>query len=166
MNQGLTFLGGFSIGALLPQVVTLFAGVLAQLNGKLAGALSIDGLLKLNIPSLQLRANALARIAAQISAQAALVPPPSITFKGVANANLISLLEGQISLIGEIEVALATAGIYAWAWDGPTGQLGPVVTGAINSIPGGTAYDHSNALILATAIPACWEAMGKVFLTS
>ena len=72
--------------------------------------------------------------------------------------NLVILINAQLQIILDLIALLATAGVDAYAYDGPADQLGAALTA---QYAGDT--DHANALVLVTKIGATWTAMSTLF---
>ena len=179
-------MGSMTVGALCIGVTASLTGGLtarvAELQAKLDAQLAIianlqarlDAMVDLNIPTvLQLTAG----LEAALSAVAQLVvqlPTASINLTAsleadiAAAAALIATLEIEIgiavALVATLEAATSTAGVYAWSYEGPAGQLGAAVAGETAAgMPGGDGPNQTcNALILAAVQPEAWAALSVV----
>lgn len=102
------------------------------------------------------------------------LPVPSILAQIAIIGALIAELEAaiaavavQLGLITAFQVHLGAAGLHVYAYSGPANGLGGAVTVALaGGLPGGGPTDATNALVLATTIPATWTAMQAVFQTT
>lgn len=153
-------IGSFSVGALFPTMIGLLAGVLTNLSGQLQGCYKVSGQIQVSLPSVQARVDALTRIAAQVALQ-----PPAVTFNAAANLQLITTLQAQIALIGELQAALGlgTAGVEVYEYEGTAGAFGRDVTGETAAgLNGGQASDQMQALVLATRYSAVFEALRTI----
>lgn len=157
-----TLVGELSLGACLP-----FPGLalaIADLQLKLQAMLAFS--LKLGLPALSIAAQL--ELAAQITASlnAALeigITPPSISAQLGIVLDVIALLKLQLGLF---DVLLA-AGVFVYAYDGPTNAFGGELTTALAAgFPGHGATDHANILVLGTVASATWSAMQVVFKTA
>jgi|WetSurMetagenome_2_1015567.scaffolds.fasta_scaffold278009_2 hypothetical protein len=156
--MSIEYLGSYTIGGLLPSVVSLLAAAQARAVGQLAGAARISGQLAFTLPSIAARVTAAARLAAQIALQ-----PPSVQFNIGANVALIAALKAQLALIADLFVALGSAGVECYLYDGTAQSFGGEVNGATaQGLPGGAPSDHMNAFVIATRYPAAWAALCKV----
>ena len=98
------------------------------------------------------------------SLQAALalgLTPPSVSVQFDIVAALAAVVQLQLNIVLGFINLFATAGVYVYAWDGQTDQLGAAVTTEFS----GDAT-HSNAIILLTKLGATWTAMQAVFKTT
>jgi hypothetical protein len=160
----LTPLGGASIGAMIPAPVIAINLALPDLQARL------DALLAFSPTPIDFHANI--ALAGQIAAsiQAALdigITPPSISVQIAIVADLIAALEVQLNAILAITGLFASAGIYAYAYDGRVDGLGPALTSELSGgLPGGAPGDHCNALVMVTSVGATWTAMSTVFKVS
>lgn len=158
--SAIRYLGSYSVGGLMPQMVSLLAGVIPRLRGQLAGALRVKGTLQVKIPTLSARVAAVARIAAALALQ-----PPSVKFNVAANASVVALLQAQLTLIADLYAAFGAAGVEAFLYEGTATDAAPKINGALgNGLPGGRGSDQIYALVFATRFPGTFTAMGKVFV--
>ena len=154
------YLGSYSVGGLMPTMVSMLAGVIPRLRGQLAGALRVSGALAVKLPSLDARIAAVGRVSAALALQ-----PPGVQFNIAANASVIATLQAQLAIIADLEAAFGAAGVEAFVYDGSASAAGGEISGAIGTgLPGGSADEHIDALILATRYPDTFTAMGKVFV--
>jgi hypothetical protein len=118
-----------------------------------------------NLPALIALAESI--IAAIEAAIAAGIIPPSLSAQIAIIAALVADLEAavlavnmQLSIVVNLLGLLASAGIFAYAYDGRTDGLGPALTTELaGGLPGGSGGDHCNAIVLATSVGATWTAM-------
>ena len=158
--MSVTYLGSYTVGGLVPQMVSLLAAVIPRLRAQLNGALRVRGQLAFKMPSLDARIAAVGRLAAQLALQ-----PPGVKFNISANADLVALLQAQLDIYAKLTAALGQAGVEAFLYDGTAANAGAEISGAIGAgLPGGRDSDHIDALIFATRFPDTFNAMGKVFV--
>lgn len=155
----ITYLGSYSVGGLMPSMVSMFAGTISNLRSQLNGALRVNGSLTVNLPSLDARIAAVGRVAAALALQ-----PPGVRFNIGANVSVIALLQAQLALIAELQAAFGSAGVEAFVYDGPANSAGSEIAGAIAGGSGGLVGEHIDALVFATKYPATFTAMGTVFV--
>ena len=91
------------------------------------------------------------------------LPAPSIAAQIAIMKALVVALEQQLAIILNIQNALEVEGVFAYAYSGTTGEMGPSLPAAF---PGGSSTEQTWALIFATVTPACWNAMQVAFKTS
>jgi hypothetical protein len=173
----LDYVGSLSIGGAIPGAATAAA----------AGAAGIN----LALPDIQARLAALVaftpqqgssfaaqlalaqQIVAGVQAAIALgLSPPSLSAQIAIVAGLVAALEqavlavhAQLDIVLDFQALLAAAGIHVYAFAGQADELGPALTGELAAgFPGGTGGNQAtNALVLATTVPATWAAMSAVF---
>ena len=156
----ITYLGSFSVGGLLPTLVTLLAGLIPRLQGQLAGVARVQGTIAIKFPTLDARIAAVGRVAAALALQ-----PPGVRVNLSANADLKALLLAQLAIIDDLRIAFGSAGVEVFAFDGPGSAAGEITAALSGGLPGGSPGEHIDALILATRFPSTFTAMGKVFVT-
>jgi hypothetical protein len=157
----LSVLGRLSVGGILPEEASLLAGILPDLQGRLAGALGLSGSVEVELPTLQAKLDAAGTIIAEVQAEIALSGPAAkVSFQ--AMADIIAELRAEIALILELQLALGGAGIYVFSYDGTAADLSAELGAQTDGgLPDCGPDDHVNALILATSVPAAWVALGK-----
>ena len=154
------YLGSYSVGGLMPTMVSMLGGVISNLQGQLNGALRVNGSLAVTVPSLNARIAAVGRVSAALALQ-----PPGVQFNIAANASVVAVLKAQLKLILDLQAAFGAAGVEAFEYSGTAAAAGGEITGAIGTgLPGGAGTDQINALVFATRYPATFAAMGKVFV--
>lgn len=95
------------------------------------------------------------------------IQPPSIQLQLDLMLALIVQLEAELAVILNLQNLLSTAGVHAYAYDGRADAFGGELSAQLSGgFPGGAPSDHTNALVLATTIPATWAAMAQVFKTT
>lgn len=157
----ITYLGSYSVGGLMPAISGMLAAIIPRLQAQLAGALRVNGSLAINLPSLDARIAAVGRVAASLALQ-----PPGVRFNIAANADYVALLQAQLSIILALQTALGQVGIEAFVYDGPGSSAGPEIASALGGgLPGGTAGEHIDALVLATRFPEAFAALGQALVT-
>jgi hypothetical protein len=162
-------IGTLSVGLLCPALVAAQAAyaslrlqALARLNAQLAAQLKLKAVLTLQVPGAEIAAkiDAAARVAASIAAN---VQAPGAQLQLAAVGSAIDSIEAQIAALAELTLPDGP-GVDVFAYAGPAsafgGELGGVLAGGLPSGGGPTA--STNALVLATTIPATWAAMQAV----
>ena len=174
--SGLTSYGFVTIGQCVPMALTASASLsasiglaLPELTGKLAGFLNVQAALSIGLPSLSANIDAIAKVALSLSLA---IEGPTVTLQLSAIAGLIAELQfslgqlhAQLSFSLGFAVALGTAGIAAYGYDGPVSGLGSAVSAATSSgLPGGNPTDQAHAVILLATDPAAASALASFFL--
>jgi hypothetical protein len=149
--------GYAGINAALPDITEKLAALLAfvptpvdfqlqlQLAQQMVASVQASITLGLPVPS----------IAAQIAIVTALIAD--------LTASVVSI-SAQLGIITDFQALLGAAGVHVYAYAGPANGLGGEVTTALaTGLPGGAPTDATNALVLATTVPATWTAMAQVF---
>jgi len=184
-----TYVGTLSVGAVCPVAVTLGAQLalrLGELNelyaeiaakiGSLQANLALIADVKLpSIPSLTLGLQgALAGLATLV----AQFPLASVNIGASLQADLDALLTLRVAiqakiaavlaLQAELDLALAGAGIAAYAYEGHVDHLGSEMGAELaDGLPGGGgAAQAVNALVLVCATPSDWAKLGAVVRVS
>lgn len=163
MAGELTYLGSVTIGDCLPTFAGIYAGVLADLQAKLAGLLELQARLTLTPPTLALNLDMAIQMVANLTASIEL-GLPGIDFQLTAVAALIASINVDLAVLLGISIALGTAGVYAYSYDGDVASF-PSACVAAGLPEGAQPSDHMNAIVLVATVPAVWAAMGQVFLT-
>jgi hypothetical protein len=162
LPPGLTYVGQYNIGTMCPITVTATAGIIAELNARLAGMLALS----ITPPSISLTVLLNGALALRAALQAALtVQLPGVGFQLAATAQLIAKLDAQIALLAQFSAILAGAGVMVFEHDGPANQLGPSLTSALSSAwpDGSTLGVNANALVLGVVSPAVWLVVRAFF---
>jgi hypothetical protein len=166
--MALAYLGSLTIGECMPVVAGMQVALLADLQAQLAGQAALIAAIGLNPGSFTIAASldfAIALVTA-IEAQIALgIELPSISVQLAAAVAAAAALQVQVDALLALE--FGTAGVHLYAFDGAANQLGGELSTALaGGFPGGAPTDHTNALVLATTVPAAWAALGKILKTS
>lgn len=168
--MGLTYLGSLTVGACVPAALVMNADLLVRVQAELSAALALSVDLQFTPPSIALSLEFAIQLVASIQAQIALgIELPSISLQLSAAFALVASLQLQLDLLLTFKVALGTAGVHAYAFEGQANQMGGEITAALAGgfpVPGATGTDHTNALVLATTVPAAWAALGQILKTS
>ena len=160
MTDTLDYLGGHSIGACIPGVMTSVAIGKDDLEGRIAAMA--------NFKPAAVDIGAQIALAEQILADLHLgVVPPSIDAQVAAVESMIAALTAQLAIILKFYDLCAAAGVDAYWYDGATAGLGPKLTAALSAgLPsGGTSITHCDALVLAATAGATATAMKQVFIS-
>lgn len=160
----LTYLGSYSLSVLLPGIVAALALSVPDLQARVDALLAFSpGEISL-AASLQLAAS----ITADLTGAIALgITPPSLAAQIDIVLGILAGLQANLQAILAFQGLLAHGGVYAYVYDGQAGSLGSELAASTSGgLPGGTASEHCNALILATSVGATWTAMQGVFKLS
>lgn len=158
------YLGSLTVGEVFPAFAGMYAGILADLEAKLAGAASLAASLALHPPTLVANLALAGELVAALTAAIA-VGDPGVDIQIAAVAAYIESLNVSIAALAGFEAAMGSAGVHAYTYDGTAAAFGDELAAQVGGgFPGGVASDHCNALILATTIPATWAAMGEIFI--
>lgn len=156
---GLTYIGSVSIGVVFPVGLTLAAGALTELNGKLTGLLNVQAALTIQPPTLSATASAAVKILAEVQASIAL-GLPGATLQLSALASIIAALEAQIAFYVSIQADLTGAAVHAYSFDGRASAFGPAFSAATaGGFPGGLPTDPVLGLVIAATTPEARAAL-------
>jgi len=151
-----------SVGGLLPPIAGALAAINAKLTSELAARMRLAGMLTITPPKVTAFATAAAAIAAGMA-----VKGPTVRFNGTAQLSAIAALQAQLALFAKLVASLGVAGLEVYEYDGTAARFGSeVAQQTATGLPGGSSTDHINALVIATRIPAAWQALAEVLLTS
>jgi hypothetical protein len=160
MSTVVNVLGEFDIGALFPTLFALLAGMQADVDGNLSGALSVAAELDVELPSLSAGIQAAADVLAELTASTG-----SIGFSADVEADLIASLRLELTLIGKFMAALGGAKAEIFTTDGPASEFGAICGGEVGSgIQGGSPSDACHALVIVTRYPAFIDSLRQVIL--
>ena len=156
----ITHIGEFTVGGLMPGVVTAYGAV----EGNLLQQLAAKGALKLSLTAGPPSVAAAAQIGANVAASVT-----SPTFGAALTADLVAIaaINAQLAALAGIIASLGALGVELYAYTGTAAGFGAAVAGETSSgIPGGSGSDIVNALVLATRFPAVWAALGNLMVTA
>jgi hypothetical protein len=167
-----TALGSLSVGVAVPgcatAVVAGTTGITAGLSDLLARLTALQAFVPQPFSftaQLDIATKTLASVQASIAAH---LPEPSIADQLAQIAALIAQLasivgsmQAQLAIITHLQTQLTTAGISAYAFDGPRSALGSELQAAI-----GPGTPHANALLLVTTDPGAWASLSVVMKVS
>ena len=156
--SALTLLGSMSVGEILPTSVSLLAGVLPDLQGRLAGAYALSGSITAELPTLQGKLDAAAALLAEVQVEVA-IGGPTVAIDLQFMADIVAELEAEIAIVLELQVAFGSAGIYAYTYAGTAADFAGLVAGY--ALADAQPDDDVRALLLVTRSPAAWAALGK-----
>ena len=158
-----TYLGSLAVGDTVPGVTAALAVANADLDAKIAALASFSA--SLEPPSIAAQISLTSDILAALQAQAALgIEPPSLSVQFASVLALLTTLNAQLLVLQALAANFPAAGVHAYAYSGQANQLGPEFTTELAAgFPGGAPTDATNALLLATTIPATWAALAQVF---
>lgn len=169
------YLGSLSVGGTVPGASAAITAGIAGINSVLSDLLAKLAALQAFVPAPISFAVQLSLAQAMVvSVQAAItagLPVPDLAAQiaiiAAAIADLIAQIgdiTANLDIMLDLQAPLAAAGVHAYAFDGPTNQLGGEVSGELSGgVPGGGPTDHANAIVLITTIGATWDAMSLVF---
>ncbi len=153
-----TLLGELTVGAIVPQPKAALLAVLAEMQGKLAGAIAAQAQYTLSPPSVGAQLQAANSLIAQLQ-----IDLPTANISLSLMATVIAQLQLQVDLLLELTSAFGVGGILAWRYQGAAGQLGAELGAAVEArVP---ATQQSQALLLLATAPEAWLALGKVLIT-
>jgi hypothetical protein len=165
----ITRLGELSLNAAVP-LLAQFSVALSDANGiaipqlraQLAGLGNVLAAISVAPPALG--ATITAALATVASLQAA-IGGPTVTLQIGAIQAQITLLNASLGrLVASANLAIPSATVSVYVFDGLSSDLGLELQSAINgSLPG--AGGHANALILATTSAPAWASVQLVFAT-
>lgn len=159
--MSLVYLGSLTTADVCPALPIALASALPRIQAQLAGAINASAQLTLTPPTIFLALELSTQLVANIQASIALgVQVPALSVQLNLLASLILSLEIELGALG---FDLGAAGIHAYAYAGPANGLGPALP---SSFPGGATTDFTNALVLATSVPASWIALGAILKTA
>ena len=158
MADEVTVIGEIDVAAMYPSMVGLFAGMTADLNGRIAGLLAMSGALAVQLPSLTAALEAAAMVTAQLTAG-------GVTLNIAIQAELLAELEAQLILIAGFLAAFGGGSAKAeiFSYSGTAAGFGPAVTGEAGAgVQGGLPSDRIQALVMMGRYPAFFEALAKI----
>lgn len=158
-----TYLGSLSVGATIPGVNAALAVANADLDSKIAALASFS--VSLEPPSIAAQISLTQSILADLNAMATLgISPPSLSVQFASVLALLATLNAQLLVLQALATNLAAAGVHAYTYAGAANALGGEFSAELaGGFPGGAPTDATNALLLATTIPATWAAIAQVF---
>jgi phage tail protein X len=163
MAEGLELVGELTIAGLCPLVVEANAAVLAELQAKLAGCLSLQASLTVTPPTLAANLELATQLVASLTA-AIEVGLPGVDFQLTVVAALIASIQGQLEALLALQ-ALMGATVIVWEYGGPASALGPALTSALAvELPDGTPSASAvNGLVVLTPSPETWLSVKAFF---
>lgn len=161
-----TIVANASIGQCIPTTAALIGQLTAELEGKLAGFLSIQSALTFSPPALDAQLQGAATLVAQIQAQIAAgltVAPPGVSLSIAATAAAVAELTASLAALFALTVTLGTAGVSVISYDGEAQRYGSEMQAQVNNVaPAGNAVQ---AITFMATEPAVFAALGTVMLT-
>ncbi len=167
-----TYLGGKSVGEVVPSLPLALSQVSSLLAPQSAKASDIAGRLALPftppdpLPLLTALENQIASLASTLAQLPTLDASARISLAADL-LSLQSLIGPAQDLVATLGGALSTGGIHAYAVEARTGQIGVELTGAlVAGVPGGGGPNATaKALVLVTESPTAWAALSGVLRT-
>lgn len=158
-----TYIGSETIGDSIPGVNAALVVANADLEAKIAALAAFS--VSLEPPSIAAQLSLVADIQADLQAMLTLgISPPSLSVQFSAVLALLAQLNIQLGILLSLMNLLQTAGVHAYAYSGAANALGGEFSATLaGGFPGGAPTDATNALLLATTIPATWAALAQVF---
>ena len=161
-----TYLGGLTIGDLLPGVGVPMLALMADLQARLTALLEFKPTLSISFDDM-LTINA--SIAASIEAALAIgLQPPTLSLQIQVVADLSLALQLQLELLLEFMKLLLVPSVHTWHYTGRADTLGSdMSTTLAGGLPGGAGpAENINALIIATGAADAWNALAQIFKTT
>lgn len=170
----LVALGGLTVGEAAPGAeLAVSAGVagitpgLAELEARMS---ALGGWTPIMIDFTAQIALANDLIASLTAAIGVITPPDPTAQLAMITAAIAQLgvtvsgIQAQLAVLNGLLAPLGAAGVFGYAFDGDTDQLGPELGSELaGGVPGGGPADHANAVVFVTTVPATWTAMGEIF---
>jgi hypothetical protein len=159
----ITPLGTQTVGTFAPGVSGGVGTLLADVQGKLTGALAAQVSITASPPTFASQLDAALDAVASITA-AIVAGAPELSFQATAIADLIAELQASVTLLGELNSQLVVAGLTGYVYQGPASGLATELGGETNGgVAGGGPNDQVTALVLAASEPGVIAAMSAVF---
>lgn len=164
MPGTVTYLGSESVGNIVPTLSGVLSARIPELTAQLGGAQNVGLALTVGPPSI---AATLVGATLQLAALAASISGPTITLQAGPLLLLIASLQAEIGALNATLGVLGTAGIHLYSYSGDAASMGAAISGATSGgLPDGSGpAAFTNALLLATTLPAAWAALGTVVKT-
>jgi|WetSurMetagenome_2_1015567.scaffolds.fasta_scaffold00291_10 hypothetical protein len=154
----ITSLGEYTIGEMIPQPYAGILTAIGELQERIALNVALAAQIQVNPPSMSANLTLSYAITENIQASLSLTPPSISAQLTIIDALLVEL-RAKLDLL--LAIPFATAGVYAYAYDGQTSSLGTELSAAI-----GTETGHSNALVLVVKESVVWNDFSMVFKVS
>lgn len=162
-----TYIGELTLAAMVPLPVALVSQsqflLQAQLDATIVAAANIQ------IPTTLANLIALAQSILDALAQmlALGLQPPSVSLQASIFAATIAQLGLQLAPFLAFATLMATGGVFAYVYDGPTNGFGAELSTALaGGFPGHGATDHCDVLVMGAVAGATWAAMQQLFRTT
>ena len=178
--MSLSYQGKIGVAAIVPTSVTCVAAasaslalILPQIAVDLAGAVTLEGMLSVNPPTITLNLSATANLLADMNV-ALTASAPTATFQLSAILTLIAQISpivasisASLSLTLPMVELLGTGGIQAFSFSGTGAEFGSLVNGELaNEWPDGTPAGATvSAFVLASTANSTWTGL-QTFFTS
>jgi hypothetical protein len=165
MSGAAAYLGGHSIGDIVPALETNINLVLPQVQAQVDGITQAQLSVSLNPPTIASSIAMLQALLPQLLAALALpIPAIAVSIGGPLLQLEVTLqaLNAQLGLLG-------AAGIDLYAYSGDVGSMGNAIGAAtIGGLPsgGGGPSQQCNALLIATSSPTAWAALSQIMKTA
>jgi hypothetical protein len=158
------YLGGITVGECVPAFGAAIALMLPDLQAKLAALASFSPTPVSFSAQLAVAESVVAGIQASLAVG---ISPPSIALQIAVVVALIAELEATLGIVAGYTNALGAAGVHLYRYDGAANALGGDFSTALSGgFPGGAPTDFTNALLIATTVPAAWAAIAQLFKVS
>jgi|WetSurMetagenome_2_1015567.scaffolds.fasta_scaffold894672_2 hypothetical protein len=164
------YIGSRTIGASLPMVAIAQANLAASigsqmstLEAKIAGTIKAQARIAVSIPTLAAQLEAALKIVANIRTLISMgLTLPTVSVSGMASllAQLkasLGLLQASLAFSVELGTLLASAGVYAWTYEGAVGGLVP------GGIPGEGSSQPVWGIVLAAGAGAAQTSLKTMF---
>ncbi len=171
-----TYLGSLTTGAAIPGAAALAAAGTAGINLALPDIEArLAGLLSFTPTPIDLTANlAVAQqvvASLQLSLSLGITPPDISAQLAIVAALVADLTASVVSVNAQLAIIagfdLGAAGIHAYTYAGQANQLGSEFSTELSGgFPSGAPTDATNAVLLATTIPATWSVLQTFLKTT
>lgn len=171
-----TYLGSLTTGSAIPGASALAAAGAAGIGLALPDIEArLAGLLAFTPTPIDLTANlAIAQqvvTSLQLSISLGITPPDISAQLAIVAALVADLTASVLSVNAQLAIILgfdmSAAGVHAYRYDGPANQLGSEFSTELSGgFPAGAPTDATNAVLLATTIPATWTVLQTFLKTA
>ncbi len=152
-----TYQGSKTIGGCLPTVLTANAAFEAALLPRIQACIDAAARIAITVPTIEAKIAAVTALLASLEAALA-VGAPSVDMQLAGLAALQADLEAQLAGSVGIGLALGTAGIHLYRYNGA-----PSGAGTADPPPGAQPSDTMRGVLLVTTDPAAAETLLKFF---
>lgn len=159
----ITPLGTQTVGVFAPGVASILAALVAEVQGKVDGALAAQLSIGLSPPTLAGQLDAALDAVASLTLAIA-VGAPELNVQGAIVAELVIELQAQLALLLELNTALGVFGVTGFLFEGNASQLATELGGNTNGgVAGGAPGDSLTAIVLCASEPGVIAALSAIF---